>query len=68
VPAGDDLLASTTVSSGGDTPSLNGKYAVVGEVVSGMDVVDKIKKGDGQYGTVTSPDRITRMQVAADAT
>src|ERR1700757_1665035 len=29
----------------GDGPFLNGQYTVVGEVVSGMDVVDKIKKG-----------------------
>ena len=28
-----------------ENPGLNGKYTVVGEVVSGMDVVDKIKKG-----------------------
>src|SRR3954454_1973963 len=26
--------------------SLNGKYTVIGEVVSGMDVVDKIKRGE----------------------
>ena len=29
-----------------DGASLNGKYTVVGEVVSGMDVVDKIKRGE----------------------
>ena len=52
----------------GETPSLNGKYTVVGEVVSGMDVVDKIKKGpEAQNGAVTNPDKINRMQVAADA-
>ena len=28
-----------------ENPGLNNKYTVVGEVVSGMDVVDKIKKG-----------------------
>src|SRR5260370_18724345 len=27
-----------------DAPSLNGQYTVIGEVVSGMDVVDKVKK------------------------
>jgi peptidylprolyl isomerase len=32
-------------------------------VVSGMDAVDKIKKGE----PVVDPDRIIRMQVAADA-
>src|SRR6516164_8881388 len=29
-----------------DNPSLNGQYTVIGQVVSGMDVVDKIKKGE----------------------
>ena len=42
---------------------LNGKYTVVGEVVSGMDVVDKIKKGE----PVVDPDRMVKVQVAADA-
>jgi peptidylprolyl isomerase len=46
-----------------DYPSLNGQYTVIGEVVSGMPAVDKIKKGE----PVTDPDRIIRMQVAADA-
>jgi peptidylprolyl isomerase len=51
-----------------ENSSLNGKYTVIGEVVSGMDAVDKIKKGsDAQNGAVTDPDRIVRMQVAADA-
>src|SRR5215813_11958338 len=51
-----------------ETPSLNGQYTVVGEVVSGMDVVDKIKKGSPtQNGAVSNPDRMTRVQVAADA-
>ena len=46
---------------------LNGKYTVFGEVVSGMDVVDKIKKGDqAANGTVRNPDKIVRMRVAAD--
>jgi peptidylprolyl isomerase len=42
---------------------LNGKYTVVGEVLSGMDAVDKIKKGE----PVPDPDRMIRVQVAADA-
>ncbi len=46
-----------------DGAFLNGKYTVVGEVVSGMDAVDKIKKGE----PVTDPDRMLRVQVAADA-
>jgi peptidylprolyl isomerase len=45
-----------------DAPHLNGQYTVIGEVVSGMETVDKIKRGE----PVTDPDRILRMQVAAD--
>ena len=52
----------------GDGSFLNGKYTVVGQVASGMDVVDKIKKGpEAQNGAVTDPDRMLRVQVAADA-
>ena len=48
--------------------SLTGQYTLFGEVVSGMDVVDKIKKGDAaRNGQVTSPDKIVKMQLAADA-
>jgi len=47
----------------GDGAFLNGQYTVVGEVVSGMDAVDKIKKGE----PVPDPDKIVKMQVAADA-
>jgi peptidylprolyl isomerase len=51
----------------GETPSLNGQYTVVGEVVSGMDSVDKIKKGPPeQNGAVPDPDRIVDMKVQAD--
>ncbi len=46
-----------------DGSFLNGKYTVVGEVVSGMDAVDKIKKGE----PVQDPDRMIKVQVAADA-
>lgn len=47
------------------TPSLNGKYTVVGEVTSGMDVVDKIKKGSSaDNGKVTNPDKIVKMSLA----
>ena len=51
-----------------DTPSLNNQYTVIGEVVSGMEYVDKIKKGpSSRNGAVANPDRIVKMQVAADA-
>ena len=45
-----------------DGSSLNGKYTVVGEVVSGMDVVDKIKRGE----PVPDPDKMVKVQVASD--
>jgi len=46
------------------SPSTNGwGYCVFGKVVAGKDVVDKIKKGE----PVADPDRMTRVQVAADA-
>jgi peptidylprolyl isomerase len=49
-----------------DAPFLNGKYTVFGEVTSGMDVVDKIKKGDqASNGAVTNPDKIIKLRLAA---
>ena len=49
--------------------SLNGQYTVFGKVTSGMEFVDKIKRGDmGDNGAVADPaDTIVKMQVAADA-
>jgi peptidylprolyl isomerase len=48
-------------------PFLDGKYTIWGEVVDGMDYVDAIKKGDPSLnGKVAYPDRIVKMQVAAD--
>ena len=45
-----------------DYPSLNGKYTVIGNVVSGMDVVDKLKRGEPVQG----PDKMVKVQVASD--
>jgi peptidylprolyl isomerase len=42
---------------------LNKQYTVIGEVVHGMDVVDKLKRGEPP----AKPDQIVRMRVAADA-
>lgn len=51
-----------------DAPFLNNRYTVVGQVISGMDVVDKIKKGDKENnGAVSDPDKIVKMQIAAEA-
>jgi peptidylprolyl isomerase len=41
---------------------LDGQYTVFGEVVDGMELVDKIKKGEPP----ANPDKIVKMQVAAD--
>jgi peptidylprolyl isomerase len=50
-----------------DGPFLNGMYTVIGQVLSGMDVVDKIKKGNPQAnGTVVDPDKMLSVKVAAD--
>jgi peptidylprolyl isomerase len=52
----------------GDAPFLDGKYTIWGKVTSGMEFIDKIKKGNqNANGKVDSPDKIVRMQVAADA-
>jgi len=43
-------------------------YTIFGKVVSGMEFVDQIKKGDSfSDGKVSNPDKIIHMQVAADA-
>ena len=48
-------------------PALDGKYTIFGKVVSGMEYVDQLKKGDPHNnGLVTNPDKIVRMRVAAD--
>jgi peptidylprolyl isomerase len=51
-----------------DASFLNGKYTVVGDVVSGMDVVDKLKKAPSgsASGSVTDPDKMLKVQVASD--
>ncbi len=46
---------------------LNGQYTVFGNVVQGMEAVDRIKRGNpAANGTVTGPDRMVRVRVAAD--
>jgi len=51
-----------------DGASLDGQYTVIGEVVSGMDVVDKLKKAPpgSSGGAVTDPDKMVKVQVASD--
>ena len=52
----------------GDSAFLNGSYTVFGEVVSGMEFVDKIKAGtQANNGAVKNPDKIVSMRFAPDA-
>ncbi len=47
--------------------SLDGQYTIWGQVTEGMDLVDKIKKGDSfSNGLVEDPDQIVSLRVAAD--
>jgi peptidylprolyl isomerase len=51
-----------------DSNFLDGQYTVWGKVVSGMEFVDKIKRGAAGSGAVTAPaDKMIKVQVAADA-
>ena len=51
-----------------DGGSLDGQYTVIGEVVQGMDVVDKLKKAPpgSPGGAVADPDKMVKVQVASD--
>ncbi len=49
-----------------EAPWLNGQYTVWGEVTSGMEYVDMIKRGAGANGLVSMPDEIVSMTVIAD--
>jgi peptidylprolyl isomerase len=46
-----------------ETPHLNGQYTVWGQVVEGMEHLDAIAQGEPP----PDPDKIVKMQVAADA-
>jgi peptidylprolyl isomerase len=49
-------------------PHLDNNYTIWGKVVKGMEFVDRIKQGSPrENGKVIDPDRIVKMQVAADA-
>lgn len=51
----------------GSAPSLDGKYTIWGNVIQGMEHVDRITKGSASdNGIVTNPDKLVRMRVAAD--
>ena len=44
---------------------LDGNYTLVGQVTAGMEAVQQIKAGAGQSGSVTDPDSIIKMTLAA---
>ena len=43
-------------------PHLDRSYTAFGKVVKGMEIIDKIKKGDGPNGSVTAPDKIISLR------
>jgi cyclophilin family peptidyl-prolyl cis-trans isomerase len=45
-----------------DAPHLDRNYTVFGKVIEGMEYVEKIKKGEGQSGTVKDPDIIISIK------
>jgi cyclophilin family peptidyl-prolyl cis-trans isomerase len=46
------------------SPHLDGQYTIWGQVTEGMELVDKLKRGEGGGGTVRNPDRIVTLRVA----
>lgn len=49
-----------------DSNFLDEKYTVWGRVIEGMELVDKIKKGDGANGKVNNPDKMLQVRLASD--
>ncbi len=50
-----------------DSNFLDNQYTAFGRVISGMEFVDNIKKGNpNDNGSVTAPDKIVSLKVAAD--
>ena len=43
-------------------PHLDRQYSVFGKVVKGMELIDKIKKGDPNSGSVQDPDKIISLR------
>ena len=44
-------------------PHLDGQYTVFGKVTKGMELIDKIKKGNDPNGSVENPDKILSFSV-----
>ena len=47
-------------------PHLDGQYTIWGQVVQGMEFIDRIKRGAGGSGTVRDPDKIIKLRLASD--
>lgn len=48
-------------------PHLDGQYTVVGQVISGQDVIDAIKRGEPNNGTVAAdPDKMVSVRIKGD--
>jgi len=45
---------------------LDGQYTAWGQVIEGMEFVDKIKRGSGSNGMVNDPDKIISMKLAKE--
>ena len=43
-------------------PHLDRQYSAFGKVIKGMELIDKIKKGDPNSGAVTNPDKIISLR------
>ena len=46
-----------------DASFLDGQYTIWGQVIEGMEHIDKIKRGDGPNGSVSNPDKIIKMHL-----
>ena len=49
-----------------DTPHLNEQYTVFGKVISGMEHINNLKKGNSHSGTVHEPDHIINAYLLED--
>lgn len=47
-------------------PHLDGQYTVWGQVIEGMDNIDKIKKGNSYSGQVNGPDKMIKVRLLKD--
>jgi peptidyl-prolyl cis-trans isomerase B (cyclophilin B) len=47
-----------------DAPHLDRNYTIFGKVIEGMNFVDNIKKGTGENGMVSDPDKIISLKIS----